>query len=175
MRSAKRKLLLIGISALTATALILGGIRIVQSVQSANALQRSRSVQLATLSSNVTTLVQRLRDESGQTVYFIVHGRNCLLYCVAHADQAVRELGVVVAQQASTNRTSRVVDGELAHIGPSFPTRIRQEAESARFELSVVLPELRDSASATSLPALVAEQEYTKVIDRLLALEHASA
>ena len=69
-RVRSRLLLLITIPTLTAVAL--GGFRITSSVQSALADQRT--LQLANLSSNITTLVQRLQDERDQTAYFIAEG-----------------------------------------------------------------------------------------------------
>ncbi len=69
-RVRSRLLLLIIIP--TLTALVLGGTRIVTSVQ--NALAYQRVEQLANLSSSVTELASALQDERDQTVQFIAAG-----------------------------------------------------------------------------------------------------
>src|SRR5215472_1976791 len=68
---ARRGLLLL-IAIPTAALVVLGGIRIASSVQSALAYQRV--LQLTTLSSDITVLAQRLEDERDQTVYYIALG-----------------------------------------------------------------------------------------------------
>src|SRR5262245_33770083 len=69
-RVRSRLLLLISIPTLTAIAF--GAISVSSSVQTA--LTYNRVQQLASLNSDLTTLVQRLQDERDQTAYFIAQG-----------------------------------------------------------------------------------------------------
>jgi signal transduction histidine kinase len=161
-------LLLITIPTLTAVAL--GGFRITSSVQSALADQRT--LQLANLSSNITTLVQRLQDERDQTAYFIAEGQ--------HGGRAVAAtngaagLQVVYAQRHDTERAAAVVTADLNQIGGSFPVLVRQEAAVAEADLAN-LPNLRLAATQSDLPALVVVQKYAGIISDLLVLEQNTA
>jgi signal transduction histidine kinase len=180
-RVRSRLLLLITIPTLTAVAL--GGIRIASSVQSALAYQRV--LQLATLSSDITVLAQRLEDERDQTVYYIAldtnGGRSSAIYGANTAAQraakatGLQELKVVQDQVAQTNQAMKVVTAELAQIGGSFPSQVRQEAAIALSQLGTVLTSLRSAATTTSIPALTVVTKYTGIIDNLLVLEDATA
>src|SRR4029077_11992058 len=121
-RVRSRLLLLITIPTLTAVAL--GGFRITSSVQSALADQRT--LQLANLSSNITTLVQRLNGERDQTAYFIAEGHNGGR--AVAATRGAAGLQVVYAQRHDTERAAAVVTADLNQIGGSFPVLVRQEA-----------------------------------------------
>jgi signal transduction histidine kinase len=167
-RVRSRLLLLITIPTLTAVAL--GGFRITSSVQSALADQRT--LQLANLSSNITTLVQRLQDERDQTAYFIAEGANGGRAVAATSGAA--GLQVVYAQRHDTERAAAVVSADLNQIGGSFPALVRQEATVAQADLAN-LPNLRLAATQSNLPALVVVQKYAGIISDLLVLEQNTA
>jgi len=167
-RVRSRLLLLITIPTLTAVAL--GGFRITSSVQSALADQRT--LQLANLSSNITTLVQRLQDERDQTAYFIALGSNGGRGATATGSAA--GLQVVYTQRRDTERASAVVVADLNQIGGSFPALVRQEATVALADLAN-LPNLRLAATQSQLPALVVVQKYAGIISDLLVLEQNTA
>jgi signal transduction histidine kinase len=167
-RVRSRLLLLITIPTLTAVAL--GGFRITSSVQSALADQRT--LQLANLSSNITTLVQRLQDERDQTAYFIAEGHNGGRAVAATSGAA--GLQVVYAQRHDTERAAAVVTADLNQIGGSFPVLVRQEAAVAEADLAN-LPNLRLAATQSDLPALVVVQKYAGIISDLLVLEQNTA
>ena len=167
-RVRSRLLLLITIPTLTAVAL--GGFRITSSVQSALADQRT--LQLANLSSNITTLVQRLQDERDQTAYFIAEGSKGGR--VAASGSGAAGLQVVYAQRHDTERAAAVVSADLNQIGGSFPALVQQEAAVAQADLAN-LPNLRLAATQSDLPALVVVQKYAGVISDLLVLEQNTA
>jgi len=167
-RVRSRLLLLITIPTLTAVAL--GGFRITSSVQSALADQRT--LQLSDMSSDITTLVQRLQDERDQTAYFIAEGRNGGRAVAATSGAA--GLQVVYAQRHDTERAAAEVTRELGLIGGSFPVLVRQEAAVAQADLAN-LPNLRLAATQSDLPALVVVQKYAGIISDLLVLEQNTA
>ena len=103
-RVRSRLLLLIAIP--TVTAVILGGIRITSSVQSALAYQRV--LQLANTTSDVTTLAQRLQDERDQTVYFIAEGPNGGRAAMGTVT-GTQGLGVVQQQIRNSQQATAVV------------------------------------------------------------------
>src|SRR5215475_2631133 len=154
-----RLLLLITIPTLTAVAL--GGMRITSSVQSA--LTYQRTLQLAQVSRDITTLVQRLQDERDQTAYFVAQG----------AGGGAVGLQVVYTQRLDTERAGAVVQADLAHVGGSFPALTQQEASAALADLQN-LPNLRLAATQSQLPALVV-QKYAGIISDLLVLEQNTA
>jgi signal transduction histidine kinase len=165
-RVRSRLLLLITIPTLTAVAL--GGIRIGTSVQSALAYQRV--LQLATLSSDISVLAQRLEDERDQTVYYIALGSKG----GRGSPTAGPQLGVVRTQQHDADLAVTAVKSQLTRIGEAFPGQTQAEASAALSELDA-LAALRGAATATQLPALVVVQKYTNLIDDLLVLETATA
>jgi signal transduction histidine kinase len=169
-RVRSRLLLLIAIP--TVTAVILGGIRITSSVQSALAYQRV--LQLANTTSDITTLAQRLQNERDQTVYYIAQGPNGGR-AVMTSVQGKQGLGVVQQQIHDTNQASALVKADLNKvINGSFSTLTRQEAAAALADLAN-LPSLRAAATGTKLPALVVVQKYSDTISDLLVLEDATA
>jgi signal transduction histidine kinase len=172
-----RLLLLITIPTLAAVAL--GAIRIASSVQSALAYQRVD--QLATLSSDITVLAQRLEDERDQTVYYISlldGGRKTALVgghmAPTGADPGAAAYSVVGGYQGQTDQAATLVRSELQQIGGSFPAQTQQQASTAVSELGLLGP-LRAAATGTDLDALVVVQKYTNLIDDLLVLEDATA
>ena len=171
-RVRSRLLLLITIPTLTAVAL--GAIRIASSVQSSLAYQRV--LQLATLSSDITVLAQRLEDERDQTVYYIAlpppAGRATSFLGGSGAQKAA--LDVVYTYQQQADQAVRVVRSELAQVGGAFPAQTQQEAGLALSALGGLAP-LRSAATKTHMPALVVVQKYTFLIDNLLVVEDATA
>jgi signal transduction histidine kinase len=168
-RVRSRLVLLIAIP--TLTAVVLGGTRIVSSVQSALAYQRVE--QLAKLSTDITGLAQRLEDERDQTVYFIglgTKGGRAKSLSPATRPQATAALAVVTQQYANTDRSASVVNNELRQIGSSFSTQTQQEAATSLAMLAS-LAALRNAAVSTQLPPLVVVQKYTQLIQDLQALE----
>src|ERR1035438_4996701 len=168
-RGGSRPVLLIAIP--TLTAVVLGGTRIVSSVQSSLADQRVE--QLAELSSNTTVLAQGLENERDQSAYFIGlgtrGGRTDALTPATQAN-AVAELTVVRQQYATTDQSVAKVSSELKQIGSSFSAQAQQEAATALTVLQA-LPALRQAAITTHLPALVVVQKYTQLVQDLQALE----
>jgi signal transduction histidine kinase len=176
-RVRSRLLLLITIPTLAAVAL--GAIRITSSVQSALAYQRV--LQLATLSSDITVLAQRLEDERDQTVYYISLGAGGRATALrAHTPVPTPggpggpAYSVVGSYQQQTNQASKVVESELGQVDGSFPAQTQQQAGSAESELGLLGP-LRKAATGTELDALVVVQKYTALINALLVLEDATA
>ena len=167
-RVRSRLLLLITIPTLTAVAL--GGARITQSVQSALAYQRT--LQLATLGSQITTLVQRLQDERDQTAYFVGQGANGGR--TARNGSGAAGLQVVYTQRHDTERAAAVVEAGLAQVGGSFSPLTRQEAQTALADVQN-LPNLRLAATQSQLPALAVVQKYGTLISDLLVLEQNTA
>jgi signal transduction histidine kinase len=177
-RVRSRLLLLITIPTLTAVAL--GAIRIDSSVLSALAYQRV--LQLATLSSDMTVLTQRLEDERDQTVYYIAlypGGRATALARGTPVPKGLKNpaagaYNVVLSYQQQTDKAVTVVRAELAQIGASFPAQTQQDAGIALGALAE-LGSLRSAATGTAWPALAVVKKYTGVIDNLLVLEDATA
>ncbi len=169
-RVRSRLLLLIAIP--TITAVILGGIRINSSVQSALGYQRV--LQLANTTSDITTLVQRLQNERDQTVYYIAEGPNGGRAAVATVP-GKQGLGVVQQQISDANQSAVLVKADLNKVVTgSFSTLTKQEAAAALADLAN-LPNLREAATRSKLPALVVVQKYNDVISDLLVLEDATA
>jgi signal transduction histidine kinase len=167
-RVRSRLLLLITIP--TLTAVVLGGMRITSSVQSATADQRV--LQLARLSSDITVLVQRLQDERDQTVYFIAEGNNGGR--TATPSRQAAGLQVVYTQRHNTERAASVVEADLGQIGSSFPAQTRQEAAAALADLEN-LPNVRLAATNSALAVPVVVQKYANIISDLLVLEQNTA
>ncbi len=170
-RVRSRLVLLIAIP--TLAAVILGGTSILSYARAASA--DGRVQQLATLSSHVTVLAQRLEDERDQTVYFIGLGTQGGRTQALAAGKAVAssgagaQLGVVQQQYTLSNQAIRVVSQDLSQINGSFSAQAQQEAANARSALAN-LRFLRDASIRSALPALVVVQKYTALITSLLAL-----
>ena len=88
-------------------------------------LAYQRVLQLADLSSDITTLVQRLQDERDQTAYFIAQGN------AGRGQPGAPGLQVVYTQRHDTERAAAEVAADLEQIGGSFPPLARQEAQVA--------------------------------------------
>ena len=159
----------------TLTAIVLGGIRIGSSVQSAIAYQQVEH--LATLSRSVTGLAQALELERDETVRYIVRGTqggrggSLKPSTVGTTASSIPERKVLKASIATTNAAAAEVVRQARAIGGSYPPLVRQEAQAAKTAIAG-LPALRAAAAHTSLPALAVSQEYENTIDAVLALDN---
>jgi Nitrate and nitrite sensing/HAMP domain/Histidine kinase-, DNA gyrase B-, and HSP90-like ATPase len=171
-RVRSRLLLLVTIP--TVTAVILGGIRIASSVQSA--LENQRVVQLATLNGKITGLVQALQRERQDTITFITLGSNGGRAAVSSSSPALAanarlELKVLYnGDYAVSSRLAGQVRKLLGAIGTGHSELAQQDARAAIAAIDG-LGALRTAAARSQLPALVAIQEYTDKINTLLALD----
>ncbi len=167
-RVRSRLLLLIIIP--TLTAVILGGSRIVTSVQSALAYQRVE--QLANMSYDVTGLAARLEDERDQTLEYIGEGKTGRAGMLAHdtADGAPGNLVLVQQDQSLTTPWLRKVRADAANIGSGYPAQVQTDASSIASLLNL-LPALRTAATTTQLPQVQVVSQYSTMIDQLLAID----
>jgi signal transduction histidine kinase len=166
-RVRSRLLLLIIIP--TLTAVVLGGTYIVSSWE--NAVTYQRVVQLANLSSAVTTLAGNLESERDATIQYIAEAESAnatsrQAYGKANPDL----LQTPITQQSLTNPWVRTVRREVADIGAGYPEQVQNEAQNAKGTLSD-LDALRTAALQTELPALTVLTKYTNLIDSLLAID----
>ena len=167
-RVRSRLLLLIIIP--TLTAVVLGGSRIVTSVQSALAYQRVE--QLASTSYDVTGLAARLEDERDQTLQYI----GCR-FCrpagmLKHNTQngAPENLQLVQQDQKLTSPWVQKVRADAAGIGAGYPGQVQTDAHNIP-DLLRLLPPLRTAATSTQLPATEILSQYRSMITQLLAID----
>jgi signal transduction histidine kinase len=166
-RVRSRLLLLITIP--TLTAVVLGGTRIVTSVQSALTFQRIET--LANLSSAVTTLAGKMEDERDQTVIYIADGQTGRAAALeGKKTAAAPQLQLVQDQYNFTKPWVAEVRSEVANIGSTYPAQVRQDAAAITAVLSN-LPDLRSSAVGTNTPALPVVTNYTSDIEELLGID----
>jgi len=172
--SVRSRLLLLVIIPVLA-AVVLGGIRITSSVQSAFAYQRV--VQLASLNGKITSLVQALQSERQDTVTFITlglnGGRNAYQHPKAHnaVPGASRQLTVLThGDYAVSSRIAAQAKSLLGKIGNGYPALAQQDAHAAIAAIDGLGP-LRTAAIHQRLPALVLIQEYANKINTLLAMD----
>ncbi len=161
-RVRSRLLLLIVIP--TASAVVLGSISITASVRNALAYQRVET--LATLGQHIVALSQALEDERDQTVVFIAMGASA--GGRGATDQSA-QLSVIHKEFGATNRAGAQVRSMASKIDRSYSPQARQAANVALTSLNG-LGFLRSVAIKTKLPALVVVQEYSNIIDDVLAL-----
>jgi signal transduction histidine kinase len=166
-RVRSRLVLLIAIP--TLTAIVLGGIRIGSSAQSAKAYQQVE--QLATLSGKVTALAQALEIERNETIRYIVLGAAGGGRGSPAKSTGNLELRVLNQDYAATNSWASQVRSQAAGIGGSYPPLVRQDATVAVTAIEG-LPALRNASTQTQLPALVVIQEYANTINHVLALDN---
>ena len=169
-RVRSRLLLLIAIP--TLVAVILGGDRIVSSLQSARAYQQVQT--LANLGQDAMALTQALEEERDQTAYYIAlgsaGGRADELSANPKArSQAALELTVIQRSFSATDLAAAQVRALAGRIGGSYSAQTQQAAATALTALGE-LPYLRQASTNTQVPALVVVQKYTQVIDDVLAL-----
>jgi len=167
-RVRSRLLLLIIIP--TLTAVILGGSRIVTSVQSALSYQRVE--QLANMSYDVTGLAARLEAERDVTLQYIGQGAGGRPGMLSHntGAGAPQALQVVQQDQNLTGPWLAKVRADAAGIGAGYPTQVQMDAENIGDALKL-LPPLRTAATRTRLPATQVLTQYASMIDRLLAID----
>src|SRR6516162_789247 len=151
-----RSRLLLLISIPTLTAVVLGGIRIASSVQSAYASQRVQT--LASLGQEITVLSQALEDERDQTVFYIAMGeqggRAAGLSAVAKVrSDAALQMSVVQRAFSLTDRSVARVRTVAGQIDGSYAAQTQQAAATALAALDG-LRFLRDSSIKTELPLL---------------------
>ena len=154
----------------TVTALAAGGTFIASSVQSALVYQRVLT--LANLSGKVTGLVQALQNEREDTIRFIVlgptdGGRGALS---SSATPPAPELGLLDQDYGLTTGWASQVTTLAGQINGSYSTLAQQDVQAALTAIAN-LPEIRESATGTQLPALIVIQEYATTINTLLAIE----
>jgi signal transduction histidine kinase len=168
-RVRSRLLLLITIP--TLTAVILGGTRIVTSVQGALTFQRIE--QLANLSSGITTLAGKMEDERDQTVIYIADGQTGRAAALAGNKKAAAAQMQLLQQQYNTFTRPWVntVNSELANIGSTYPQVVQQDVSAVKSVLAG-LPDLRAAANSTDLPVLPVVAKYTAAIDSLLRIDN---
>jgi signal transduction histidine kinase len=160
----------------TITAVVLGGIRISSSVQSA--LVYERVVQLANLSGKITSLVQDLQREREDTVEFIVLGGTTGPNGTnppnggrgSPASQSQPELQLLHQDYAASDSQADQVKSLVSSINGSYPALAQQDAQAALTAIGA-LSDLRSAATTTQLPALDVIQEYASTINTLLAVE----
>jgi hypothetical protein len=141
---------------------------------SRTALADGRVGQLANLSADIISLSQKLEDERDQTAYFIGLGKQGGRAQALGSGQGGRtgaepQLAVVQQQYGATDPSVKIVRDQLNQVNGSFSGQAQQEAATARTALAD-LQFLRTAATQTALPALVAVQKYTQMINDLLAV-----
>ncbi len=166
MRS--RLLLLIIIP--TLTAVVLGGSRIVTSVQSALSYQRVE--QLANMSYDVTGLAAHLEAERDRTLLYIGYGSAGRAGTLSHdsADGAPQNLDLVQQAQSYSTPWVKSVRADAAGIGTGYPQQVQADARNIGDLLRLLTP-LRTAATATQLPATQVLTQYASMIDQLLAID----
>jgi signal transduction histidine kinase len=155
----------------TLTAIVLGGIRIGSSAQSAVADQRVEK--LAQLSAQVTGLAEALQNERNDVVQFIVlgkdnggrdGGKNSLT-----AREYALEIGVLKADAVKTTALAKAVRNGAESISASYPQLVQQEAQDAITAIDGI-PAVRAAATKTELPSLTVIDEYAGAVNQVLAL-----
>ncbi len=175
-RVRSRLLLLIVIP--TLTALVLGGVRIVSSVQSALAFRHAE--ERAVLASDIRQLAQRLETERDQTVYYIAlgsTGRAGVLSRAAPAatkSAAAQQYRVIEAFYRQTDQAIAQFRTLLGQFQGCYSPATQQEVASALAELSS-LRYLRQASAKSLLSPLVVIKKYADLIDNLIVIEDQTA
>ncbi len=164
MRS--RLLLLVAIP--TLAAVILGGIRIGSSAQSALAYQRV--AQLANLNGKIIGLVQALQNERQDTITFITLGNNGGRAAALSSNGRLELQILANGDYAVSSRLASQVRSQLGAIDTGYSELTQQDAHAAAAAIDGLGP-LRTAATRSQLPALVVIQKYTDKINTLLALD----
>ncbi len=169
LRVRSRLMLLIAIP--TISAIGLGGFSIASSLHSALVYQRVET--LAAVGQRIAVLAQALEDERDQTVAYIAMngtfgGRAAVLS--GNSAEAAPELTAIAQATGTTNRAAAPLRALADQIGSSYSLQARQAAAKALTAISG-LPYLGATATRTQLPVLVVVQEYTQVINDVLALD----
>jgi signal transduction histidine kinase len=162
----------------TLTAIVLGGIHIYSSTQSAFTYQRAEERALA--ASDIIRLAQLLENERDQTVYYIALGSSGRLGQVSKtASQAVRhssgqQYQVVQAYYRQTDQAVTQVKARLTQFEGSYPSLARPAVATALAQLGG-LPYLRHAAAQSLLPSLVVLQKYADLINDLIVVNDQTA
>jgi signal transduction histidine kinase len=164
-RVRSRLVLLIAIP--TLTAIVLGGIRIGSSAQSAIAYQQVE--QLAVLSGKVASLAQALETERNTLITFIVLGKQNGGRGSPVTTASKLEKQVIKQEYAVTDGWAKQVRSQAATIGSSYPPLVQQDAAGAITAIDG-LAALRTASTDTQLPSLVVIQKYATTIGNVLAL-----
>jgi signal transduction histidine kinase len=166
-RVRSRLVLLIAIP--TLTAIVLGGVRIGSSAQSAMAYQQVE--QLAVLSGKVAGLAHALETERNETITFIVLGKDGGGRGSTSGTASDLERKVLALDYSATNALATQVRRQASGIGSSYPPLVRQDAAGAVTAIEG-LPALRSTSTRTQLPSLAVIQEYAQTISAVLALNN---
>jgi len=171
-----RLLLLVAIPMLTA--LVLGGIHIYSSTQSAVSYQQAE--ERAVLGSNIIGLAQGLESERDQTVYYIALGSSgrggALATAASPATKrgAAQQYQVVRAYYQQTNQAVALVKAQLARFQAAYSSVGHPAVVAALAQLNG-LPFLRQASAQSMLPSLVVVQKYASLIDALIAVDDQTA
>jgi len=172
-RVRSRLLLLIIIP--TLTAVVLGGVYIVGSVQNAVADQHVET--LASLSSDITNLATSLENERDQTLLYIGLGlagrQGTLLNSRANnaANDPSANLEQVTDEQRLTAPWIKAVESGSKAVGSGYPAQVQTAAADIPSVLSLIGP-LRTAAMTTDLPPVSVVQHYSAVITQLLDIDN---
>jgi signal transduction histidine kinase len=172
-RVRSRLLLLIIIP--TLTAVVLGGVYIVASVQSAVADQHVET--LASLSSDITNLATNLENERDQTLEYIGLGAAGRAGTLENnsannlANDPAANLQQVTTEQSLTKPWISRVETDSKAIGAGYPAEVQTAAEDIPSLLSLI-PAYRTAALTTDMPPVDVVQKYTDVITQLLDIDN---
>ncbi|HMH94698.1 MAG TPA: nitrate- and nitrite sensing domain-containing protein, partial [Streptosporangiaceae bacterium] len=162
MRS--RLLLLITIP--TLTAVVLGGTRIVSSVQSALTFQRIE--QLAKLSSGVTTLAARLEDERDQTALYLAQWQ---ISGPSGGPSLAAQLKQVQQQYVLAAPWIAQVRSQVSGIGSTFPAQVQDDAGTIRSVLAGLPALRRQSTTLRHASVTTMISDYATSIDSLIDID----
>jgi signal transduction histidine kinase len=138
--------------------LVFGGLRIADTVETANAY--SRTVQLADVGKQVTGLAQAMEDERDLTVGVQALSTLEGSAITDHAGQRIvaplnkdltQEQAELTAAEATTNAAARATSTLVAGIGAGFPASIQAKAVTVLAQIQY-LPSLRQQSLAQQLP-----------------------
>ncbi|HXW46315.1 MAG TPA: nitrate- and nitrite sensing domain-containing protein, partial [Streptosporangiaceae bacterium] len=155
----------------TLVALVLGVLAIRSSLRSAQAYQHVQ--QLATLSGDITGLVQALQNERLDTVTFITmadQGGRASALSANQAQKAAPEQMLLRSDYNATGRSAAGVRSLAETIGGGYPALAQQQAQGVITAIDD-LPELRQATVNTELPTLTVIDYYGNTITQLLSLE----
>ncbi len=161
----------------TVVAVVLGGIRISSSVQSALVYQRVE--QMANLAGKITGLVQSLQREREDTVEFIELGGTTSANGLnppnggrgTPPSASEAELALLHQDYAASSGWANQVRSLVGAIDGSYPALAEADAQAVVTTING-LPALRAVATGTRLPALNVITLYSSAINNLLAIDN---
>ncbi len=166
----------------TIAAVVLGGIRISSSVQSALVYQRV--VQMSNLAGKITGLADALQREREDTVKFIVLGQSspasprnggrgapAKVPSGSSTVPSGPELALLQYDYAASAGWANQVRALASGVNGSYPALAQADAEAVVTAINA-LPALRADATGTQLPALIVIKKYTSAINNLLAIDN---